>query len=89
MRQRDGFRQILIQLQAAGNGAGNLRHLQRVGQAGAVVIALMVHKNLGFVLQAAKGGGMDNAVAVTLKQRSPSSTSSITLRPRLSAGLQA
>jgi hypothetical protein len=36
-------------------------------QAGAVMVALMGDEHLAFVGQPAKGGGMDDAVAVALK----------------------
>ena len=54
---------------ARGQRAGDLRHFQRVGQPGAVMIALVEHEDLGLVLQAAEGGGMDDAVAVAAKRR--------------------
>jgi hypothetical protein len=38
-----------------------------VGQPGAVIIPLVVDEDLRFVLQTPKGGGMQDAVAVTLK----------------------
>ena len=38
--QTDGFGQVLVQPQGAGNGAGDLRHLQCVGEPGAVEVAL-------------------------------------------------
>src|SRR3546814_12698181 len=44
-----------------------LRHLGRVGQPRAVVIALVVDEDLGLVLQPPEGAGMDDAVAVALK----------------------
>ena len=65
--QRDGFGQILIETQNAGNGPGDLRHFQRMGQPGAVVIPLMVHKNLRFVFQTAKSAGMNDTVTIPLK----------------------
>ena len=65
-RQRLG--QILVEPERAGERAGDLRHLQRVGQAGAVMIALVIHEYLGFVLQPAERGGMDDAVAVAAKR---------------------
>src|SRR3974377_1330132 len=49
---------------ARGTGAGNLRHLQRVGQPRAVMIALVVDKHLRLVCQPPECGGMDDAVAV-------------------------
>src|SRR3546814_5665897 len=44
-----------------------LRHLGRVGQPRAVVIALVVDEDLGLVLKPPEGAGMDDAVAVALK----------------------
>jgi hypothetical protein len=44
-----------------------LRNLERVGHAGAKQVAFVVQKNLGFIDQATKGGGVHDAVAVTLK----------------------
>jgi len=40
-----------------------------MGQAGAVIIALMFDKDLCLVFQAAEGGRMDDPVPVTLKGR--------------------
>ena len=38
-----------------------------VGQAGAVVIALVVNEYLGLIFQAAEGGGVQDAVTVALE----------------------
>ena len=38
-------------------------------QPGAEMVAFMRHEDLGLVLQPAKGGGMDDAVAVALERR--------------------
>src|SRR5688572_25282976 len=35
-----------------------------MGQPGAVIVAFMLHKDLGLVFEAAKGAGMDNAITV-------------------------
>ena len=51
------------------DAATELGNLQRMGQPGAEQVALMVEKNLGLVDQAAKSGGMDDAVTVPLKCR--------------------
>ena len=40
MGQTDGLGQILVEAQGAGNGAGDLRHLQCMGEPGAVEVAL-------------------------------------------------
>jgi hypothetical protein len=38
-----------------------------VSQACSVIISLAVHKNLGFVFEAAEGGAVDEAVSVALE----------------------
>ncbi len=55
------------QRRAPGERAGDLRHLDRVGQPGAVVVAFMRDEHLRLVLQAAEGGRVDDAVAVALE----------------------
>ena len=67
--QSDGFRQILVQAQSAGDGAGDLGNLQRMRQPGAVMISLGRKKNLRFKFQAAEGFAMNNPVPVPLKIR--------------------
>ncbi len=67
MRQRDGFRQVFIGPQRPGDGATDLGDFHGVGEAGAVIIALVVNEHLGFIFQSAEGCGMDDAVAVALK----------------------
>ena len=64
MRQRQRFRQILVEAELPGQRAGDLRHFERVGEPGAIVVALVEHEDLGLVLQAAKRGGMDHPVAI-------------------------
>ena len=58
--------QILIHGKHARDRTRNLRHLQRVGHPGAVVVALVFHKNLCLVLQPAERSGMDQPVPVAL-----------------------
>jgi len=58
-----------MQLQDLGDGARDLRHLERVRQSSAVVIAGGGEKHLSLVLEAAKRLAMDDAVAVALKCR--------------------
>ena len=50
--QRDGFREILVEGKRAGDGTGNLRNVQRVGQPRDVVIPLGRKTYLRFVFQA-------------------------------------
>ena len=68
MGQRHGLCQIGIKPKCACDGARDLRHLNRMGQARAVIIALMLYKNLCLVLEPAKGRGMDDPVAISLKR---------------------
>ena len=49
---------------ARGERAGDLRHLQRVGQAGAEVVALVGHEDLGLLLQPPERRAVDDPVAV-------------------------
>ena len=46
----------------------NLRDFKRVGEAGAVEIVLTAPENLRFVLQAAEGGSVQDAVAIDLER---------------------
>ena len=69
MRKGHGLGQILVQAKRAGDGARDLRHFDGMGQAGAEIIALMFHKHLRLVLEAAKRPGMDDPVAVALEGR--------------------
>jgi len=56
MAERNGFGQILIQIQRPRNRAGNLGYLECVGQAGPVMISLRAARNtcvLSFILRKA------------------------------------
>ncbi|MGY2936177.1 hypothetical protein ACVWZ6_005779 [Bradyrhizobium sp. GM6.1] len=66
--ERQGFREVLVQPELPGQRAGDLRHLQRMGQPGAVVVALVEHEHLGLVFQPAERGGMDHPVAIPSKR---------------------
>ncbi len=59
--------QVLVGAQGASNGAADLRHLQRMCQACAEVIAFIGDENLRLIFQAAEGRGMDDSVAVALE----------------------
>ena len=67
--QRQGLGQILVQRQRPGDGAGDLGDLEAVGQARAVIVALVIDEDLGLVFEAPEGRRMDDAVAVALKNR--------------------
>ena len=60
--------------QRLGERARDLRDLDRVGQARAEMVALVVDEHLRLVGEAAEGGGMDDAVAVALESRRGSAT---------------
>ena len=56
MRKGNGFRQVKIETEHARDGAGNLRHLDRMGQTRAVVIAFMEDEYLCLELQPPESG---------------------------------
>ena len=68
VRQRQRFREVLVEPELPGQRAGDLRHFERMGQPGAIMVALVEHEDLGLVLEAAKGGGMDDPVAIAPKR---------------------
>ena len=78
VRQCQGLGQVFVEAQHAGNRAADLGHLQAVGEAGAEVVALVVHEDLRLVDQAAKRGGVHDAVAVALVGRAMGSGSART-----------
>ena len=53
--ERQGLGEVFVELQRPRQGAGDLRHLERVGEPGAVVVALVVEEDLGLFLQPAEG----------------------------------
>ena len=65
--KRNRLGQIFIEAELPGDRARDLRHLERVGQPRAVVIALVRQKDLRLVGQTPKGGRMQHAVAVALE----------------------
>ena len=69
--QGDGFGQVFVEVEGAGDAAGDGGDLDGVGQAGAEMIARAVEENLRLVFQAAKGARVDDAVAVALEFGAP------------------
>lgn len=65
--QGNGLGEILVEPQGTSNGAGDLGNLDAVGQAGAEEVTLVIHEDLGLVLEPAEGRGMDDAVPVALE----------------------
>ena len=66
---RDRLDQVLVELQRPRHGARERRHLERVGQPGAVVVAGGRHEDLGLVLEPPERGGVEDPVAVALEGR--------------------
>jgi hypothetical protein len=67
--EHDRLGEVLVQAQAPRQGARDLAALERVGEAVAVVVALVEDEHLGLVLQAAKGPTVDDPVAVAREGR--------------------
>src|SRR5262249_8191892 len=67
--ERDRLSEVFVQRQDTCQRTGDLRHLQRVREACAIVVPLMLHKDLRLMLQPAEGRRMDDAVAVALIRR--------------------
>ena len=66
--ERHRFREVLVEGQRARRGAGDLRDLEGVGQAGPEVVAFVVDEHLGLVLQPAEGAAVDDPVTVALER---------------------
>ena len=66
MTKRNGFGQVLIQCQGAGNRARDLGNFKRMRQASAVMVALNRQEDLGFMGQATKRLSMKDLVAIAL-----------------------
>ena len=62
----DGFGEVLVQAEGAGDVAGDGGDFDGVRQAGAEVVAGAVEEDLGLVFEAAEGARVDDAVAVAL-----------------------
>ena len=67
MCQRNGFDQILVDLQGTGNRSAQLGDLQRMGEARTKEVTLVIQENLGLVNEPAERRGMHDAVAVALE----------------------
>ena len=63
------FGEVLIQMKRLGDGSRDLRDLEGMRESRAVVIARGGKEHLGFVLEAAECGGVDDALAVALIYR--------------------
>ena len=69
VNQRKRLGQIFVQAKRRRNRPGDLRDLNRVGQAAAKMIGRAAGEYLGLPRKAPEGTGLHNAFAVTLKRR--------------------
>jgi len=65
--EADRLDKLLVETEHDGNGPADLRDFEGMRQAGAVVIAFVIDEDLGLVYEPAKGGRVNDAIAVTLK----------------------
>ena len=65
----DRLGQVLVEAERSGDGAGDAACLQRVGEAGAVMVALGGDEDLCLVLEPAEGLRVDDPVAIALERR--------------------
>ena len=71
MRESNGFGQIFIESERAGQGASDRRDFHGVGQSCAVMVAGAIEEDLGFVFETAKGSRMDDAGDIALVFATP------------------
>ena len=67
VRQRDRFREVLVQRQRARDRAADRGHFNRMRQARPQMIASPIQENLRLILEPAKGTRVNDAGAITLK----------------------
>ena len=65
--EADGLDQVLVELEGAGDGPGDLGDLEGVGEADPEVVPFGGQEDLRLVRQAAEGLGVQDAVAVPLE----------------------
>ena len=65
--QGDGLRQVLVEPQGPGDGAGNLCHLEGVDEARAIVVAFRRKKDLRLVGKPAEALAVEDAVPIALE----------------------
>ena len=66
--QRHRLGQIVVEAERPGERAGDLRDLDRMGEARAEMIALVIDEHLGLVGEPSERGRMDDSIAVALKR---------------------
>ncbi len=67
MRQRQRLGEIIVKAERAGQSAGDLADLDRMGEPRAVMVALVRNKDLRLMRETAEGRGMEDTVAVALE----------------------
>src|SRR5258708_23115651 len=70
VREADALDEIEVGAERCRNTAPNLRHFQRMSEARAVIIALVVDEDLRFIFQPPKCCRVQDAVTIFLKDRS-------------------
>ena len=68
VRQRDGFGEVFVQPQRAGDITRDPRNLYGVRQPRAEVIGDTLRENLSLILKPAEGAGVNDAVTITLER---------------------
>ena len=71
MGEGDGFGEVFVEYEGSGEGAADGRDFHGVREARAVVVTGAVEEDLGFVFEAAEGGGVDDAGDVALVFAAP------------------
>jgi hypothetical protein len=69
VNQRQRLGQIFVQAECGGDGPGDLRDLNRMGQAAAKMIGRAAGEYLRLPRQAPEGTGLHDALAIALKRR--------------------
>src|SRR5438093_3109202 len=67
MAERDRLGEVLVQAERARGRARDVRHLERVRQANAIVVTLGRQEDLRLVLQPSKRLGMNDPVSIAMK----------------------
>ena len=68
MGERERFGEVFVEPERAGERAGDLGDFERMGEAGAEMIALVEDKDLGLVREPAECGAMDDSVTVAAER---------------------
>src|ERR1700677_1458323 len=66
--QRQRFGEVFVEPEHPGQGAGNLGHLKRMRQPGAVMIAFVEYEDLGLVFEPPKRRSVNDTVAVAAER---------------------